>query len=219
MGGKAKSSNDQMVQFEMQQAADAKATEAARQARLAQGTSAVNSIFDAANTPGDPNYIDYNKYNQAQLDYYEPQLQNQYAQAQRKLTYDLARGGTLRSKGAADAAGILNTENLTGDAALRAQADTSTAQLRSTVANEKQTALNQVFSTEDPTIAANTATNMVQQGAVSTPNLNPLGSMFSPIAVGATAGLTNLINQNYINKGINAANPTGTGSLTTTQYG
>jgi hypothetical protein len=219
MGGKAKSSNDQMVQFEMQQAAEAKQKEADRQARLSQGTAAVNSIFDASNDPTNPNYIDYNKYNQAQLDYYQPQLQTQYEQAKRKLTYDLARGGTLRSKGAADAAGILNTENLTGDAALRAQADTSTANLRSTVQNEKQTALNQVFSTEDPSIAANTATSMVQQGAVAAPNLNPLGAMFSPIAVGATAGLTNLINQSYVNKGINAANPTGTGALTTTQYG
>jgi hypothetical protein len=209
MGGKAKSSNDQMVAFEQQQAADAKQKEADRQARLQTGSDAINSIFASGNFNDDF----YNKYNKAQLDYYEPQLQTQYQQQQRKLTYDLARAGTLRSKGAADAAGILNTENLTGDAALRAQADTTTAALRSNIAGEKQQAVNQLYSTEDPTIAANTATGMVQQAAVSAPNLNPLGAMFTPLVVGGGAGLTNAINNYYVNKGMQAANPVGAGSI------
>jgi hypothetical protein len=211
MGGKSKPSNDQMVNFEMQQAAEAKQKEADRQARLASGTDAVNNIFASGNF--DDSF--YNKYNQASLDYTQPQLQTQYEQAQRKLTYDLARAGTLRSTAAGQAQGILNTENLTNDAALRAQADQQTAALRSNISNEKQQAINQLYATEDPTVAANTATGMVQQGAVATPNLNPLGAMFTPLAVGGIGYANSALNNYYFNKGIASQSGQGPGAINT----
>lgn len=212
MGGKNKSSNDQMVQFEMQQAAEAKQKEADRQARLASGSQAVNDIFASGNF----NDAFYNKYNQAQLDYQQPQLQTQFDQAKKKLTYDTARAGTLRSKAAADAAGLLEEQNLTGDAAIRAGADTQTAQLRQQLLNEKQSAMNQLYSTEDPSIAANTATGMVQQGALSTPNLQPLGAMFTPLIVGGANALGQGYANYQTNQYLNPKQPTGGGSIVNT---
>ena len=216
MGGKSHSSNDQMVQFEMQQAQQAQQKEADRQARLAQGTQAVNDIFGAAATPGDPNFIDYDKYNQAQLDYNEPQLATQFDQAKKKLTYDTARAGILRSKAAADATGLLEQQDLTGDAAIRAQADSSTAGLRQNVMNEKQSAINQLYSTEDPTIAANTATGMVQQGAITAPNLTPLGAMFTPLIVGGAGALGQAYSNYQTNQYLQPRSPTGSGNVVNT---
>jgi hypothetical protein len=212
MGGKSHSTNDQMVQFEMQQAAEAKQKEADRQARLAQGSQAINDIFNAANF----NDSFYNKFNQAQLDYNNPQLKQQYDAAQRKLTYDLARGGTLRSKAAADATGLLANQNLVGQAAIGAQADTQTANLRQQILNEKQAATNQLYSTEDPTIAANTATGMVQQSAIQTPNLTPLGAMFTPLIVGGANALGQGWQNYQVNQAMQPRAPVGQGSVVET---
>jgi hypothetical protein len=209
MGGKSHSSNDQMMQFEMQQAAEAKQKEADRQARLQQGTQQVNDIFSAGNFDD----AFFNKYKQASLDYTLPQLQNQYTLAKNKLTYDTARAGTLNSSAAVDAAGRLNTQNLTDQAGLKAAADAQAASLRTQIGNEKQQAINQLYATEDPTVAANTATGMVQQGAISTPNLNPLGAMFDPIAVGGISAANSYANNYYTSQGLNPASPTGTGNI------
>jgi hypothetical protein len=211
MGGKSSPSNDQQVQFEMQQAEQAKQTEAARQARLASGTQAVNDIFAGGNF----NDAFYNKFNKAQLDYQEPQLQTQFDQSKKALTYQLANAGMLRSKAAADAAGLLEQQDLTGDAAIRASADQQTSGLRSNILNEKQGAINQLYSTEDPTIAANTATSMVQQGQIQTPNLNPLGAMFTPFLIGgANAFAQGYQNYNY-NQAMQPRSPTGGGAIVT----
>jgi len=209
MGGKSHPSNDAMVNFEMQQAADAKQKEADRQARLATGTQTVNDIFSGANFDD----AFYNKYKQASLDYTLPQLSTQYNLAKNKLTYDLARAGTLRSSAAVDAAGRLNTQNLTDEAGLRAGADQQAATLRTQIGNEKQQAINQLYATEDPTVAANTATGMVQQGAIATPNLNPLGALFDPIAVGGINAANSYLGNYYTSQGLNPSNPTGPGAI------
>jgi hypothetical protein len=215
MGGKSHSSNDEMVQFEKEQAAQTQQQEADRQARLAQGTQSINDIFNSANFNDDF----YNKYNQAALDYTEPQLATQYQQATNKLTYDLARAGTLRSSAAGTAQGLLSQQNLADDAALRAQADQGTATLRQNIANEKQQAINQLYSTEDPTIASNTAAGMVAQSQISTPNLNPLGAMFTPLTVGAISAANQALQNYYFNQNITGgqtpAPATGGGSLVT----
>jgi hypothetical protein len=203
MGGKSHPSNDQMVAFEKQQAADAAAKEAARQQRLNTGTAQINDIFSAANF----NQPFYDKYTNAILNYQMPQLQDQYQKAVNDLTYSLARAGTLNSTGAAYAQGVLDKQNLNEQAAISAAADQQTAALRNQILNEKSTAINQLYSTEDPTIAANTATSMVQQGQLSQPNLNPLGAIFTPLAVGGAAALQSSINNYYVQKGMQAQPP------------
>jgi len=84
------------------------------------------------------------------------------------------------------------------DAINRAQiasgADTQTAGLRTQVQQDEQSALNQLYSTEDPSVAANTAQNMVANAQLTKPLLNPAGALFAPITVGvgnALSGFTN----------------------------
>jgi len=203
MGGKSHPDNSQMVNFEMQQAQQAADKEAARQARLAEGTQQINDIFSNANF----NQKFYNKYTNAILNYQMPQLQDQYTEAQNKLTYDLARAGTLNSTAAGYAQGLLAKQNLNEQASITASADQQTAALRNQILNEKQTAINQLYSTEDPSIAANTASSMVAQNQITQPNLNPLGAIFTPLAVGGAGALQSSINNYYTQKGMQAAAP------------
>ncbi|MEY9428126.1 hypothetical protein ABH975_003441 [Bradyrhizobium ottawaense] len=212
MGGKSSPSNSQMVQFEMEQANEAKQKEADRQARLNVGKEAIDKLFGADNF-GD---AFYNKYNKASLDYTLPQLDTQYGKAKRDMTYDLARAGTLRSTAAGEAQGYLENEKAVNEAALRVKADTDTASLRQSIASQQQQAYNQLYATEDPAVAANAATHAVANAQIQQPNISPLGDLFKPLIIGATSGLGSYVSDAGLYKNLKANSPTGSGSLTTT---
>ena len=136
----------------------------------------------------------YSKYNQSILDYYLPQEGQQYNTARSSLSYSLARAGQLNSSTAGMDIGNLANQDAINRAQIASGADTQTAGLRSTIQNDEQTALNQLYSTEDPSVAANTAQNMVANANLTKPLLNPAGALFAPITVGvgnALSGFTN----------------------------
>jgi len=205
MGGKAKK-DDSMMRFQMQQAEEARQKEAERKARLEQGTDTVNTLFSSFK----PEF--YDKYKQASLDYQLPQLDQQYSKAKDKLTYDLARAGTLRSTAAADAAGALGTERDINEAGIRAQADQGAGSLRENILAQQNQAIAQRYATEDPNVAANTATSMVNQANLATPNLTPLGALFTPIAIGGIGALAGAQDASNYKSGMNAKSPLGAGS-------
>jgi hypothetical protein len=211
MGGKAKKDNS-MMQFQMQQAQEARQKEAERKYRLESGTETVNSLFGGFK----PEF--YDKYKNASLDYQLPQLDTQYNKAKEKLTYDLARAGTLRSTAAADAAAALASERDINEAGLRAQADQGAGALRENILAQQNQAIAQLYATEDPNVAANTATSMVNQANLAQPNLTPLGALFTPIAVGGIGALAGMQGQADYNKGIgmNPKSPLSQGSGKTT---
>lgn len=211
MGGKSTPANNQMVQFELAQAGEARAKEAQRQARLNQGKQMIDQLF------GPTNFSQpfYDKYNQASLNYNLPQLKTQYDKAKRDLTYDLARAGTLRSTAAGQAQGLLENEKAVNEAAIRAKADTDTAALRNSILSQQQQAYNQLYATEDPDVAANTATSMVANAQLSQPNLNPLGELFKPLIIGAGGAFSGYNNQQQFQDAMRAPTPYRS-SLTTT---
>ena len=216
MGGKSAPSNNQMVAFEMQQAQDAADKENLRQARLNQGKAAIDQLFSNQNFPDSF----YQNYQNAELNYTQPQLQQQYDQAKAGMTYDLARAGTLRSTAAGYAQGLLEQQNAVNQAGLQAKADSDTAALRQSIASEQQQAYNQLYATEDPTVAANTAASSVANAQLQQPNLNPLGDMFKPVVIGMTSaipGIYGASTYNSLNTGQNPASPFGTGAMTTSQ--
>jgi hypothetical protein len=214
MGGKSAPTNNQMVQFEMQQAADARAKEELRQNRLNAGKTAIDQIF------GPRNFGDefYNKYTNAELNYNLPQLTTQYDRAKRDMTYDLARAGTLRSTAAGQAQGFLENERAVNEAGLRAKADVDTSSLRQAIASQQNQALNQLFATEDPAVAANTATSSAANAQLLQPNLSPLGELFKPLIIGAGSAFQGYNNQSSFNQGYNqASNPSmGQGTISFT---
>lgn len=210
MGGKSKSSNDQMIAFQMQQAAEARQKEEERKARLEKGKTAIDALFSPQNF-GDEFY---NKYTDASLNYNLPQLQDQYGKQREQSTYDLARAGTLRSTIAGDVMADIESQKALNEAGIRSKADSETAALRTSVAGQQQEALNQLYATEDPDVAANTATHMVEQSKLAQPDLSPLGELFKPLIVGGTAAasayndyntLANYLGSRPANKGSNAS--------------
>jgi hypothetical protein len=73
-------------------AGQARADEQARQAKIREGTTRVNSIFDSQF-----NDDFFGRRQQSYLDYATPQLNDQYADARKQLTFALDRSGTLDS--------------------------------------------------------------------------------------------------------------------------
>jgi hypothetical protein len=152
-------------------------------------------------TGGDPNSTTggfddsfYNNYDNAQLNYYLPAEDRQFTQAQTSLDYGLARAGTLNSSIADTQTANLAYQDTLNKAQIQSTADQSTAQLRDTVASDKNSAINQLYSTENPSTAASTAAGLVGNVQLTTPQLNPIGQLFTPVAVGtgnAIAGYTN----------------------------
>jgi len=211
MGGKSGPSNNQMVQFEMQQAAEAKQKENKRLARLDQGKAAIDSLF------GDDNFGDpfYEKYRKAELDYTLPQLETQYDTAKNSMTYDLARAGTLRSSAAGYAQNLLENQNAVNEAGVRAKADTDTAELRKSIASQQQQAYNQLYATEDPTVAANTAASSVANAQLTQPNTGALGDMFKPIAIGLGSAAAPVYGQYELGRQLNSNSGRGSGPITT----
>jgi hypothetical protein len=193
MGGKAKSSNSEMLAFEKQQAAEARQKEDERKLRLEQGKGAIDSIFAG----GGFDDAFYNKYKGAALGYSLPQLEDQYSKQKEQTTYDLARAGLLRSTAAGQAQADIEMQKASQEAALRAGADQQVADLRKNVSGQQSAALSQLYATEDPNVAANTAIQSVQQAQLSTPNLQPLGELFKPLIIGGAAAANSGYN-NYV---------------------
>jgi hypothetical protein len=201
-----------MVQLEMQRAQEAKQKENERQARLNQGKGAIDTIFGTENF-GDDFYENYRK---AGLDYTMPQLQSQYADAKRTSESDLARAGLLRSGAAGFVQNKLTEQQGVNEAGLRAKADTDTAELRKSIAAQQQQAYNQLYATEDPTVAANTAATSASNAQLQQPNPGSLGDMFKPIAIGLGSAVAPAVGEYQANKALAARTGREPGSSTIT---
>ncbi len=155
----------------------------------------------------------YNKYRQSIMDYYAPQEDQQYADARSSLAASLARAGQLDSSTATMDIAKLSKQDQLNQANIASQADSQTGALRTTVSQDEQTALNQLYSTEDPSVAANTAQNMVANAALTKPLLNPAGALFAPITAGVGNALTGFLNPTaYINPAASGAASTASGA-------
>jgi aminopeptidase N len=171
------------MMFQMQQAMEARQREEARQARISSGRKGIDQAFGQLM---DPNDTSYKRYGQAVDDYYRPQIQKQYRDANAELTYRLADAGTLRSSMATEATADLSEQNDMNIAQMNSKVDSAKADLRNRVASEKNTALNQLYATEDPEMALTTALNGVKGVQLAQPDfLTPLGNIFNVATVGA----------------------------------
>jgi hypothetical protein len=122
----------------------------------------------------------YNDYKQKVLDYYQPDEQRQYDAAQRDLTYSLARAGTLQSSTAADKQGELAYNDALQKANIVANANTQEGNLKSQIQSNKQSLINQLYSTEDPTLTANLAESSAAASRLQDPMLTPAAALFTP---------------------------------------
>jgi hypothetical protein len=103
------------------------------------------------------------------------------------------------------------------EAGLLTKADTDTAELRKSIAAQQQQAYNQLYATEDPTVAANTAATSVANAQLQQPNVSALGDLFKPIAIGLGSAIAPVVGQTEANRQLAAATGRGDGSIQRTQ--
>jgi hypothetical protein len=183
MGGKS-SGNDELIAQQKKEAAEARRKEAERQARIKAGLSDIKAGFKGF----DDKF--YNNYEGGIVDYYMPQVADQYGDARDELTYRLARAGTGRSSAAADATADLTKQNLVNTGDVYAKADTAAGDLRNRVNKEKANAESQVQVANNPDVAVNQALAAVDNLSLEQPDMSPLGEMFKIALVGGANAMT-----------------------------
>lgn len=177
--------NDMGTFFQIMQAQQAREEENLRQKRIEDGRKLVDQQFDIFKK--NPAFFD--RYRGAITDYYKPQIQSQYSDAKRNATFQLADAGTLRSTAASDITADLAKQNDANMLAMNAKADSALGDLRNQIASNKDTAINQLYSTEDPSMAANSALNSIANIQLQKPDLSPLANLFSTAAIGGANAL------------------------------
>jgi hypothetical protein len=111
-------------------------------------------------------------------------ITDQYNKARENLQYALARQGISASSAANQ--GVTDVEaaktKAQGDLAL--QANDAASQVRSAVDQERAAAISQLYATEDPTLAANTAMSKAQNITADKPGYSGLGDIFGSVIQG-----------------------------------
>lgn len=154
----------------------------------------ITSQYDTGKTTGGFGDDFYNAYNQKVLDYYQPAEQKQYEEAQRGDLYNFARAGTLQSSAYADQEGQRGYEDSINKANIIANANAQTGQLRDQIQANKSSLINQLYATEDPTLAANMAQSSAKASQLQDPILTPMANLFTPAVAGVSGAINNLNN-------------------------
>lgn len=182
------------------EAARARADEEARQARIRAGTTSINNTFDSQFTDDF-----YNQRRKAYTDYATPQLEDQYADAQKQLTYALARGGLLDSSIRGSKLGELQQQYALQNQDIADKALASETDARNAVEDSRANLISTLNATGDAEQAASTAIS--RASALSQPAAySPLTSLFADFtdALGTQAALSKA--NSYAGSGTGATN-------------
>jgi hypothetical protein len=171
-------------------AAQARADEQARQDRIKQGVSSVNNTFDKF----DNNF--YNQRGQAYQNYATPQLNNQYKQMSNNLAYSLARNGNTNSSEQARQGGILQSDNAFAHQQIADQSIAEQQKARQQVEENRNSLINQLQATSNPSLAASGAERQAASLAMQ-PAFSPLGNLFA----NTTSVLGNAAQAGYYSNG------------------
>jgi hypothetical protein len=123
-------------------------------------------------------------------------LTQQFNRARENLQYQLARSGLLVSSAANDGRVDLETARDEGAAKIGIQAAQAVQKQRQAVESERQTALNQLYATQNPDLAANTAMTNKTLMMQDKPSYSPIGDVFGAVLGGFSQGLGYLNNVN-----------------------
>lgn len=155
------------------QANIARYDEQQRQERIRQGTERIDGLFGDQFTD---QYFDGRK--QSFLDYATPQLDDQFADASKALTYQLARQGLLDSSVRADKSAELQKKYDLNKQQIADQALSYSTEARNNVEKARSDLITMLNATGDAEGAANSA--MARASALSQPQaFSPLTSLFA----------------------------------------
>jgi hypothetical protein len=162
----------------------ARQQEAERQARIAEGQVKIDEQFVGFN---DDFYNDYQtKYN----DFYYPQVDDQYTDARKRLTLDLARTGNLTSSSGANKMGDLQEYYNDQRTGITNKGLNSLNEIRANIDSTKTQLYNDNRSAADPgsaAAAAASAASNLQPGVPDSPLANAFTSFFNNVGNGVGA--------------------------------
>lgn len=164
----------------------ARQEEAARQARIQQGQQGIDQAFAGFDDPF------YQGYQNQYSSYYAPQLDDQYSQAVKRLTLQLAQTGNLTGSAGAEQLSNLKKNYDTQKLSISNQAIDAANQLRSNIDNKKSQLYADNRAAADPSsaaAAAASAAQFLQPTAPSSPLADVFGSFFQNL--GNVAALNN----------------------------
>lgn len=124
----------------------------------------------------------YDAYRQSIMDYYEPQLQENYMDAAGDLMLGFSSRGTRNSSAAINAQNKLKKDRDLQYGQLAGSADQQAGQLRNQVNDEMYSLLSLASSAEDPTVAVNQALSEVNAVQPAPQTLTPLGDVLGAAA-------------------------------------
>lgn len=154
----------------------ARQEEAKRQGRIAEGQTGIDQAFAGFNDDF------FNNYGTTYTGYYMPQLDDQYKDAVKRLTLQLAQSGNLTGSVGAQQMADLQKYFDTQKLAVNNQAQTAIQGLRSNIDNRKSQLYADNRAAADPgsaAAAASSAVTALQPTAPSSPLANVFGDFFS----------------------------------------
>jgi hypothetical protein len=152
-----------------------------------------NTSYDTGQRTGGFGSDFYNAYGKQYTDYYLPEEQKQYGEAKRDLGYGLTNQGLTISSAAADRQGQLAYQHDLNIADIQNKANQAEGDLQSQIQSEKQSLINQLYATEDPTLTANLAQSAAQGFQLKTPTLTPGAAFFAPALTATTSAAGNIM--------------------------
>ena len=187
----------------------ARAEEAARQERIATGQASIDQSFAGFNDDF------YNQYQQDYTDYYNPQLDDQFADANKRLTLQLAQSGNLTGSVGARQLADLRKNYDDQKLAIAGNASNAVQGLRSDIDNNRSQLYANNRAAADPGSAASAATSAAQSLQPG-PQTSPLGNVFSDFF--SNVGNVQAVRQNTSNSqggGVQSFGGRNGGSVTT----
>lgn len=158
-------------------AAAAKRAEAARRAKIAQGTQSIDSAFAGFT----PEY--YGGIEKAYTDYAQPELERQYQDALRALTFALARKGLSSSTAAGTEQQRMEQQFGKYRTDILSAGKSYSDRARSDVESSRGNLVNQLVATEDPVSAGQSALRFAQ-AKTAPPSFDPIGKFVFDISEG-----------------------------------
>lgn len=153
-------------------AKEARKAEEARQKRIEEGTKSINEQFARFDEPF------FNSVEQAALDYYVPQLHDQYGDTREGVIKRLAREGNLEASTGSKQLGDLTDAANFGYTQVADRARSLSSQQRARIEQEQSRLLSQLSATADPAAAA-AQSQAASLALTAPPEYSPIGDVFA----------------------------------------
>lgn len=168
--------------------AELRRQEEERQKKIAEGTTKIDEIF------GGFNDAFYDTRKQAQLDYYMPQVDDQYKQSYEDAVARLSNSGNLTSSAGADLLGRINKQYELSKQKVLDDATAAALGLKTNMSSNRANLISQLNSGSSIESVASNASALAQQ-SMATPSYSALGDLFSNV----TSQIGNSVLANALN--------------------